>query len=65
MIELQTRRRLRGRRDAIYAHILNDVSSLSLHHLEDLMRSIHILNMKIKSYATIPQKEPEEVFKDA
>ena len=64
MIELVTRKRLRRRRDAIYQHIISDIHSIQLHHLEELMRSIHILNLRIKSYDTIPQQEPEEIFQE-
>lgn len=64
MIELVTRRRIRGRRDAIYRFILDNIYTLSVTHLEHLMRRIHILNLKLKSYDSCPQKEPEEVFKE-
>ena len=64
MIELVTRRRISGRRDAVYKYILDNIHALSVTRLEHLMRRIHILNLKLKSYDTIPQKEPEEVFKE-
>ena len=58
MIILPTRRRLERRRDALYER-LN--SLLTVHQVEDTMRRIHIINLKLKTYFK-KQHEPEELF---
>ena len=60
MIILPTRRRLERRRDALYER-LNCI--LSIHQTEDIMRRIHIINLKLKTYFQ-RQHEPEELFED-
>jgi len=35
---------------------------MSVHQVEDTMRQIHIINLKIKAYGFTPQKDPVEIF---
>ena len=60
MIILPTRRKLERRRDALYER-LTDV--LSIHQTEDIMRRIHIINLKLRTYFK-REHEPQELFED-
>lgn len=63
MIILPTRRRLERRRDALYGHLISILQHASIHQVEDIMRMIHAINRKIKTY-TQSEHEPAEIFKD-
>lgn len=60
MIILPTRRRLESRRDALYERLMN---TLSIHQTEDIMRRIHIINLKLRTYFK-REHEPKELFED-
>lgn len=50
--------------EAEYDKLQGILSVASVHQVEDIMRHIHIINLKIKAYGFVPQKEPEEYFED-
>lgn len=63
MIILPTRRRLIKRRDALYEMLLGKLQHSSVHEVEGLMRKVHLINYKLRTYF-IQVYEPEEVFHD-
>ena len=63
MIILPTRRRLEARRDKLYSHLEAIVNCASIHQVEDILRQIHIINLRLKTYFK-PNREPEEYFND-
>lgn len=64
MILLPTRRRLERRRDALYKR-LQLTKNASVHDVEDIMRKIHSINLKLKTYFKREgQHEAEELFDD-
>ena len=63
MILLPTRRRLERRRDALYKTLHQVIHRASVHDVEELMRQIHGINIKLKTYF-ISEHEPEELFED-
>jgi len=65
MIILPSRRRLEHRRDALYQHLHAIMQHASYRQVEDIMRQIHCINLKIKIYFNSQQKhEPKEIFPD-
>jgi hypothetical protein len=64
MIPLLSRSRLKKRRNALYAHLIEIAKCASVHQVEDIMRRIHILNFRIQQYDQCPQQEPKQVFSD-
>jgi len=63
MIILPTRRRLEARRDKLYSHLEAIVNCASIHQVEDILRQIHIINLRLKTYFK-REREPEEYFND-
>ena len=63
MIILPTRRRLEQRRDKLYSHLEAIVNCASIHQVEDILRQIHIINLRLKTYFK-STREPEEYFND-
>lgn len=63
MILLPTRRRLERRRDALYKHLQSIIQHASVHQVEHIMRQIHGINQKLKTYF-VREHEPEEIFED-
>lgn len=63
MILLPTRRRLINRRDELYSKLNNVIECGSVQHLEQIMRQIHCINLKLRTYF-IRKHEPKEVFDD-
>ena len=63
MILLPTRRRLERRRDAFYRHLHATIKDASYHEVEDIMRKIHGINIKLKTYF-IKEHEATEFFED-
>ena len=65
MMVLPTRRRLERRRDALYKYLDNIVTSASVHEVEDIMRKIHGINFKLKTYFIRQDgHEPAELFEE-
>lgn len=65
MIVLPTRRRLERRRNKLYQHLESILQHASVQQVEDIMRQIHIINLKIKSYFVKERNyEPTEFFED-
>ncbi len=64
MILLPTRRRLERRRDALYEHLESILQCASVHQVEDIMRKIHGINSKLRTYFVKEQHEPQELFED-
>lgn len=65
MIILPARRRLERRRDALYKRLQAILTGASVHEVEDVMRKIHGINLKLKTYFTRErQHEAEELFED-
>jgi hypothetical protein len=64
MIILPTRRRLERRRDALYEHLQSILPAASVHQVEEVMRKIHGINLRIKVYFHKNQYEPKEFFED-
>lgn len=63
MIILPTRRRLERRRDALYKYLDTIVTSASVHEVEDIMRKIHSINIKLRTYFIREgQNEATELF---
>ena len=62
MIELPTRRRLERRRDRLYAYIDSILHSASAVQVENVMRQIHSINLRLRTY--FKNKEPQELFID-
>ena len=63
MIQLPTRRRLIARRDALYDKVDAIIICGSVQQLEHVMRQIHNINLKLRSYF-IREHEPKEIFED-
>lgn len=65
MILLPGKRKIERRRDQLY-HKLNMVITCgSVMQVEDIMRRIHIINLRLKTYFKGGiSREPEEVFND-
>ena len=63
MLQLPTRRRLESRRDALYLHLRSILGQSSVCQVEDIMRHIHILNAKLRTYFH-HDDEPKEIFPD-
>ncbi len=63
MIILPTRQRLIRRRDALYRHLESIIQCASVHHIEDIMKQIHSINLKLRTYF-IREHEPKEIFSD-
>jgi len=64
MIILPTRRKLIRKRDALYQQLEEVVHCATIHQIEDIMRKIHGINLKLKTYFRRNEYEPKEVFKD-
>ena len=63
MIILPTRQRLIRRRDALYEHLESIIDCASVHQVEDVMRKIHNINLKLRTYF-IREHEPKEIFNE-
>ena len=64
MIVLPTRRRLERRRDALYKQLHLCFQCLSVVEVEDIMRKIHGINFKLRTYFIRDGHEPEELFEE-
>ena len=65
MIVLPTRRRLERRRDALYKQLHLHLQCLSVREVEDIMRKIHGINFKLKTYFIRQDgHEPAELFEE-
>lgn len=64
MIIVPTKKRLERRRDALYKHLHSIMQYASIHQVEDIMRKIHGINLKLKTYFQRDNYEPEEIFED-
>lgn len=65
MIVLPTRRRLERRRDTLYKHLHAILHCASVNQVEEIMRNIHGINLKIKTYFIRDiYHEPEEFFEN-
>ena len=63
MIILPTRQRLERRRDKLYAHLHAIIDCASVMQVEDIMRQIHGINLRLRTYFK-PVREPDEIFND-
>ena len=63
MIILPTRRRLERKRDALYTKLDVIIHHASIHQVEDIMRKIHDINLRLRTYFK-RGREPEEIFED-
>ena len=63
MILLPTRRRLERRREKLYQSLQSILQHASVHQVECIMRQIHGINQKLKTYF-VRDHEPEELFED-
>ena len=65
MIILPTRRRLERRRDALYKNLLKNIHRASVWQVEDIMRKIHTINLRLRTYFDRDEKyETREIFED-
>lgn len=65
MIELQTQRRLERRRDRLYAHIQSILHYASVVQVENVMRQIHCINLRLRTYFKGGiDHQPQELFID-
>ena len=63
MIELPTRRRLERRRDRLYAHLHSILHNASVIQVENIMRQIHGINLKLRTYFKGGiDRQPQELF---
>ena len=63
MIELPTRRRLERRRERLYAHLDSILHNASVQRVEDIMRQVHSINLRLRTYFQREIKnEPQELF---
>lgn len=63
MIELPTRRRLERRRDRLYAHLHYILHNASVIQVENIMRQIHGINLKLRTYFKGGiDRQPQELF---
>ena len=63
MIELPTRRRLERRRDRLYAHLHSILHNASVVQVENIMRQISGINLKLRTYLKGGiNREPQELF---
>ena len=63
MIILPTRKRLERRRDKLYAHLESVINCATIHQVEDILRQIHVINLRLRTYFK-KEREPEEYFLD-
>ena len=61
MILLPTRRRLERRRDDLYQNLQSILQHASIHQVENIMRQIHGINKRLKTYF-VRDHDPEELF---
>lgn len=61
MIVIPTRRRLERRRNALYQHLQSVLHHASTQQVEDIMRQIHTINLRLLNYF-IHANEPKEIF---
>ena len=64
MIELPTRRRLIRRRDRVYQKLWSILSCCTYLQVEDIMRQIHGINLRLRTYFNNGKPEPKELFID-
>ena len=65
MIELPTRRRLERRRDRLYEYLNSILLSGSVHQVENIMREIHGINLRLRIYfKNCLERQPKELFID-
>ena len=63
MIELPTRRRLERRREKLYAHLHSILHNTSIIQVENIMRQIHGINLKLRIYFKGGiERQPQELF---
>ena len=63
MIVLPTRRKLERRRERLYAQLKNILLTSSIHQVENIMRQIHAINLRLKNYFQRDMNhEPQEKF---
>ena len=63
MIELPTRRRLERRRDRLYEHLHSILHNASVIQVENIMRQIHAINLKLRIYFKGGiDRQPKELF---
>jgi hypothetical protein len=63
MIELPTRRRLERRRDRLYEHLHSILHNASVIQVENIMRQIHAINLKLRIYFKGGiDRQPQELF---
>ena len=63
MIELPTRRRLERRREKLYAHLHSILQNASVVQMENIMRQIHGINLKLRIYFKGGiERQPQELF---
>ena len=63
MIELPTRRRLERRRDRLYAHLHYILHNASVIQVENIMRQIHGINLKLRTFFKGGiDRQPQELF---
>ena len=63
MIVLPTRRKLERRRDRLYAQLTNILLTSSIHQVENIMRQIHFINLRLRTYFK-SAREPKEIFSE-
>jgi len=61
MIVLPTRRRLVRRRDTLYRQLESILQHASVSQVEDVMRRIHTINLRLRTYFQ-REHEPTEIF---
>jgi len=65
MIELPTLRRLERRRERLYAHLHSILQNASVVQMENIMRQIHVINLKLRIYFKGGiERQPQELFID-
>ncbi len=64
MIVLPTRSGFERRRDRLYAHLYSILQSANVHQVENIMRRIHTINLRLRSYFKYEDigRQPQELF---
>lgn len=63
MIILPTRQRLEKRREKLYTHLNSIISCSNRHQVENIMRQIHFINLRLRTYFK-SAREPKEIFSE-
>lgn len=64
MIILPTRKRLTRRRNELYQQLIAISQHASVSQVEGIMRKVHCINLKLRTYFQRDEHEPVQIFED-